>query len=224
MIHSHMWIWIFLALLVVRMKAQEWREDEEVADEETTDASGLDTTETLETASAWGGIWSPEEVESTKNFVDSPGVREFLLGKENHEFIKDLLAVHRIYKSKMKDESKEREKRASDELEKPAKVHINESFVKGFSELRPYSFKEQVLRRHRSPVGIMNDAIQVSMTLIKITYLSYCTSGAIYGDILTKKCISALTMLEPHRIGDLKQFGFTQEELDQLMPTNVVKT
>ena len=46
-----------------------------------------------------------------------------------HEFIEDPLAIHRIYKRKIKYDSKERGKNASDESEKPAKVHINESLV-----------------------------------------------------------------------------------------------
>ena len=61
------------------------------------------------------------------------------------------------------------------------------------------------------------------MTLIRVTYYTYCTGGALYGDMLTKKCITALAMLEPHRMGDLDQFGFTKAELEQLVPTNVIK-
>ena len=69
----------------------------------------------------------------------------------------------------------------------------------------------------------MYDAMEVSMTLIRVTYYTYYTGGALYGDILRKQFITALAMLKPHRMGDLDQFRFTKVELEQLVVTNVTK-
>ena len=69
--------------------------------------------------------------------------------------------TRKIYKKIAERETHRRQRRegTAEDYDRPDKTHINESYAKDFSVKRPYSFKEQVLLRHRSPLGIMYDVM-----------------------------------------------------------------